>query len=380
MRVAQGLYVHVPFCLQRCIYCDFDSSLHASEMASLWLRAVAVELHNQLQVWPDFSPTTVFLGGGTPTALSEPELSQLVTTLKSCVDFSGIEEFTVEANPRTLSGDKLRLLQGLGVNRLSIGAQSFQPHLLSFLGRIHAADDVRIAWETARRVGFDNLSLDLLYGIPGQTTKALRKDLAEAFSLRLNHLSAYGLTVEPGTPLADKVARGEINLPEPEEIAKQYRLVRQLCAAAALPQYETSNYAQPGRECRHNLLYWRGGEYLGLGPSAASHVAGERRVNVRGVSEYVRRVLQTGSAAAERETLPPEKRAREALILELRLRRGVDPDEFSRRWGWDFRLGEAGESLRRHLDAGHMEWTSCGTIRLADAYLAVADAIICDFV
>lgn len=375
-----GLYVHVPFCVRRCVYCDFASNIYSAAAAARWLAAVERELTARLETWPDFMPVTVFLGGGTPSVLSADELYCLPNILRRLVDFSRVKEFTWEVNPGTLDAAKTQCAHAAGLNRVSIGAQSFRPSLLKLLGRAHGAEDIYAAVSLLRAAGFDNLSLDLLYGFVGRTRDNLDRDLEEAFTLEPEHLSAYGVSVEPGSPPARAVARGKFALSSAEDYAVQYRLVRERCAAAGLPRYEISNYARPGREARHNLLYWRGGNWLGLGPSAASSFDGERQVNARDLEEYLQRVERDGTAVVERERLSGEKRAREALVLELRLRRGVAADEFVERWGWDFRQGESRAALKRHLRSGFMEYTAEGRVRLSDRALIVADSILSDFV
>jgi oxygen-independent coproporphyrinogen-3 oxidase len=262
---------------------------------------------------------------------------------------------------------------------LSLGAQSFQPRLLKLLGRIHTADEARAAVEQARAAGFTNLSLDLMHGLPAETRQELSADLDAALVLEPEHLSAYGLTYEEGTPLAAAVTRGEISKLAPEEEAAQYRLVMERLDAGRLAQYEISNYARPGFSARHNLVYWRNEAYLGVGPSAASYAGGERTVNAADLEEWARGIAADGEAFAMRERLSGAKRAREALILELRLRAGVERREFRARWDFDIEAA-CGAALERFRAQGAMERTDEGRWRIARAGLPVADTILSEFV
>jgi oxygen-independent coproporphyrinogen-3 oxidase len=387
----EALYVHVAFCASLCRYCDFASELYAPDRARGYLNALEKELRTRialLAVPPSpcgrgqgegaFAPRTIYIGGGTPTVLSVPELSQLLDTLHRHVDMSRVAEFTVEANPGTLDAAKLDLLRARGVNRLSIGSQSFQERLLTLLGRTHNAEQARNAVRLARAAGFDNLSLDLMHGLATQTPDELRRDLDAAIALQTEHVSAYGLAYEEGTPLADAVEAGAVQPLPSEREAEYYMTVMDALDAAGLAQYEISNYARPGRDARHNLVYWRNEAYLGIGASAASFIAWQRSTNHEDVAAYVTAVEQSGTAIAAAETLDPQARAREALVLELRMRRGVDPAEFHARWGLDV-LHDC-PALPRHLCEGLMERTPAGRYRISRRGLPVADGILAEFV
>jgi oxygen-independent coproporphyrinogen-3 oxidase len=382
------LYVHLPFCKACCRYCDFARETYSPARAAMYLRALETELRARAA---GLAPRTIYLGGGTPTSLSYEELRELLALLQRHLDFSRAEEWTCEANPGTVDAAKLELLRSAGVNRLSLGVQSFQPRLLKLLGRIHDAAQARESFALARAAGFRNLSLDLMHSIPTQTREELDRDLDAALALDPEHLSAYGLTLEPETALAEAVARGELaELPE-EEAAVQYHQVRERLARAGLLQYEISNYAKVHFECRHNLGYWRNEPYLGLGPAAAGFLAGERTVNERKLDQYcaaLERFGRRGEArvprtpwpwVAERERLEPEAAAREALILELRLRAGVEPSEFQRRWGLDLEKRFAAE-LARFAQLGMMERTATGRRRLTDRALHVSNEVLRELV
>ena len=380
-----GLYVHFPFCVSLCAYCDFVSEVYSAARVQTYLAALEKELQTRV---PRAScppsgrleacaPRTIYLGGGTPSALSQNELTQFFALLARHVDLQHVLEFTAEANPGTVDLAKLELLRRQGVNRISFGVQSFQPHILKLLGRIHDAAQSRDAVRLARRAGFDNVSIDLLHGVPGQSLSDLRRDLDEALALKTEHVSAYGLAYEEGTPLLESIKSGKAQRLPPEEEAEQYLAVMEGLEAGGLLQYEISNYARPGREARHNLAYWRNEAYLGLGVAAASFINWERSCNQQDLDRYLQAVAATGEAVATREILEPEARAREALVLELRLRRGVDCREFAERWGLDPLKNPALENFVR---AGLMEKLAAGEYRISRRGLPVADSILCELV
>ncbi|HOW97161.1 MAG TPA: radical SAM family heme chaperone HemW [Kiritimatiellia bacterium] len=265
-----GLYIHVPFCARKCAYCDFYSVPLNAAAAEEYLRA----LDRECGGLPDgFAPETVFIGGGTPTVLPPAELARLLDLLARRVNLGRVTEWTCEANPVTLDAEKIRILRGAGVNRVSLGVQSFDDGVLKFLGRLHTAREAVEAFRLLRAEGFDNIGLDLMCAVPGG---AIERDLERALALGPEHLSVYGLTFEDGTPLARRRDAGEVAELDEDEQLRQFRVVRETLKGAGFHHYEISNYARPGRECRHNLLYWGPGEYLGLGPAAHSHWGGQR--------------------------------------------------------------------------------------------------------
>jgi oxygen-independent coproporphyrinogen-3 oxidase len=383
-----GLYIHVPFCHAFCSYCDFASEIYQPAAVARYLEALEKELSTrvaELESSAPFAPRTVYVGGGTPSALSLAELARFLDLLQRRALTPGlsrgvgrVEEFTIEANPGTVEPAKLDLLRRRGVNRISFGVQSFQPRLLKILGRSHGPEDGKEAVRLARAAGFDNISIDLMHGLPTQSLDDLRRDVDEAARLGTEHLSAYGLSYEEGTPLRCAVERGELSRLPAEEEARQYLLLIELLERAGLKHYEISNYARPGKESRHNLIYWMNEAYLGVGASAASFVNWERSTNLSAVAAYVQAVETSGKATEKSETLEPAARAREALILELRLRRGVHPDEFRARWGVDCLTGNA--ALPRFLQEGLMELTAEGRYRISRKGLPVADGILAEFV
>ena len=327
MSKGPALYVHVPFCVRKCYYCDFASQPYSSSAAMQYLYALEQEAQIFLTSWPRGQEvSSIYVGGGTPTVLVSEELEQVLAVASAFPRASTIE-WTVEANPGTLTLDKLRVLKAAGVNRLSLGVQSFDDTILTFLGRTHTGAEAKTAWYNARQVGFDNLSLDLIYAVPGHSLTSWRQTLKEALALAPEHISTYSLMIEEGTEFG---RRGLTPVSQELDLA-QYEEAQAVLQKDGLCQYEISNFACPGFSCRHNLVYWYNEPYLGLGPSATSYLAGERRTNVRNVSEYVQCLNEGRLPVADRELAMPELARAETVILSLRLREGLSRRRFRER-------------------------------------------------
>lgn len=342
-----SLYVHIPFCTAKCGYCDFNSYAGQDHLIPAYDQALERELRLWARSLGSRPVPTVYFGGGTPSLTPLEELARVAGVIRECFSLEPDVEWSLEANPGTVNEAYLRGLRELGVNRLSFGVQSFDDIELKALERIHTADDVRREVAAARAAGFDNLNLDLIFGLPGQTLDAWRRNLEEALRLEPEHLSAYALTVEEGTALARNVARGRTPPPDPDLQADMYELTQEVLASAGYQHYELSNWAKPGRQCRHNLVYWRNGEYLGVGAGAHSYLDGVRFANERLPSRYLAAVNETWEssqdggpttmrqvASVERE--PVEVQMAETAILGLRLIEGVDLGAFERRFGRRF--------------------------------------------
>ncbi len=374
-----GLYVHVPFCVRKCGYCDFYSLPQPpgreAPDATRYLDALEVELG---RLPPGFAPETVFVGGGTPTELSEPDLARLLGLLRRAIDPRRVVEWTCESNPGTLTSEKARLLREAGVNRVSLGVQSFDPQNLAFLGRIHTAEEAEAGYALLRECGFDNVNLDFIFAIPGAPPESVAHDAERAVALGPEHISWYCLTYEEGTPLWHMRERGLLRPVEEGEQERQYALLRGALAAAGYRQYEISNWARPGRECRHNLLYWGPGEYVGCGPSAHSHWGGARWANEANLARWCDALLGGRSARAFEERLEPDARAREALVMWLRRREGVAREEFARRTGFDLDA-LCGPAVERLRGLGLIE-DDGRRIRVAERALFVSDAIFAELV
>jgi oxygen-independent coproporphyrinogen-3 oxidase len=336
---------------------------------------------------------TIYFGGGTPTALATRQLARLFELVReraadprAGVAGSTLQEWTCEANPESVTPEKARLLREAGVDRVSLGAQSFDPAVLRALGREHEPAHVFRALSILRDAGFRRLSLDLMFAAPAETRAQLEADLAQVARLDLEHVSAYCLTFEPDTPLTRLRAQGRVTpQPDDEELA-QYRIVRARLAAAGLPPYEISNFARPGCESRHNLVYWRGEEYFGVGLGAGSYEHGTRRSSTRDLARYLGewgRDEATGAPSLypphEAETLPPDARARELVILGLRLRGGVDPRELVERGGFSLDDLYREGAVDRLLDRGLLEWHD-GRLRLTERGVELADEVFVELV
>ncbi len=338
-----GLYVHVPYCAVRCGYCDFNTYL-PSEAGSggdpqSWLDAALAEIALARRVLGPTPPPldTIFFGGGTPTLMAPSALVSLVTAARDAFGLRPGAEVTTEANPESVTPAGLRALRGGGINRISFGMQSAVPHVLAALDRRHTPGRVTEAVGWAREAGFEQVSVDLIYGAAGESDADWAASVEAAIALDPDHVSAYALVVEEGTRLARQVRRGEVEAPDDDVLATRYELADQLLAAAGYHWYEVSNWARPGAECRHNLGYWSEGSWWGVGPGAHSFAgdgdSGVRWWNVRQPAAYTARLASGRSPAAAREQLGPDERRFERLMLEVRLRAGLaaaDLDEATR--------------------------------------------------
>lgn len=318
---AKHLYIHIPFCLQICPYCSFYKDIAGPGKAD---PLVDVLIREAELFGNACAPETVFIGGGTPTALSVSQLERLFTGLGRHLDLSAAAEFTIEMNPATVTARKADLLRAHGVNRVSMGVQSWDPDLLKVLGRVHDAEQVRKSCAVLRAAGYDNLNLDLIYGVPGQTLAQWEASLQSTIELQPDHISAYCLTYEEDTEYFERLQRGEFRENTDQDAAFFERGVERL-SAAGYAQYEISNYAKPGRACRHNIAYWEGADYLGLGPSAWSTVGERRWQNVPDTAAYVRTMQAGLRPVASEELLPPETREAERIAFGLRMNAGIDP-------------------------------------------------------
>jgi oxygen-independent coproporphyrinogen-3 oxidase len=318
-----SLYIHIPFCVKKCLYCGFYSTPYAAEHAGRFIDALRLEAAGMAEAFSGREFGSLYLGGGTPTVLSSEQLTTVIRIIRSHFKIAPDAEVTVEANPQSGSEPLFLALRKVGVNRLSIGMQSFSDRLLAALGRPHHAAQALDAFENARRCGFENIGIDLMYGIPGQTIADWSQTLDRALTLGPDHVSAYSLSLDAGSDYHRKAASGAFQTPDDDAVAELYdRGVERLTAAGFL-HYEISNFAQPKSECRHNLNYWRRGEYLGLGPGAWSCIAARRWRSVPDLKSYCT-LLTTGfPVIAEEEMVGPAEAALETVMLGLRTRNGI---------------------------------------------------------
>lgn len=371
-RPAVAMYVHVPFCRGKCRYCAFVSEPITVSRAEQVVQALIHEVGRRAQ--PD-TVETLYLGGGCPTVLPEANLLRFVTVLAE--SHPHVTEFTMEAHPAQVSEPLLRRLREAGVNRLSIGAQSFVPGELQRLGRAHTAADVARSVYAARRAEFDNLSLDLIAAVPGSTLGDFEHSLRCAVDLAPQHMSVYALSYEAGTELTRQRDTGLIEPVDEETDRGMTFAAIEILAAAGFEQYEISNFAQPGFECRHNLTYWANRPWLGIGPSAASWDGVHRTANVADVDEYLRRIAADREPWDEVVSPEPIEIACETAVLNLRRSRGIDLDEYRRATGFDA-MDLFAEAIAEHVEAGFLACRD-NRVFLTTAAVPVADRILCDF-
>ena len=320
-----GIYVHIPFCKHRCHYCDFNTYEGLDDLHESYADAVVAEIEREGDGRP---ATSVFFGGGTPTLLAPQTLARIVDAIDRCFGIAGDAEITVEANPETIDLSYLRALRTGGFNRVSIGIQSLAPTVLEKLGRTHSASRALQALDDARSAGFRDVNADLIYGSPWETERDWVASLQGIVERAPEHVSAYGLTVEEGTPLHTLVATGRAPDVDPDVQAARHGIASDVLSAAGYQRYEVSNWSRPGHASRHNVLYWSAGDYIGFGAGAHSHVAGRRWWTVRLPRDYMDRVAAGSATEAGNETLGFDERAGEALMLGLRLVSGIDTHAF----------------------------------------------------
>ena len=385
---ALALYLHIPFCTAKCGYCDFNSY---EGLPDHLVADYTPALIHEMELWAPavrgMTVDTVFFGGGTPSLTSLDDMAAMTSAIRRNFEVARDVEWTLEANPTELSAQHLAGLRALGVNRLSMGVQSLQPEELRLLERLHSPERVFEAVRDARAAGFDNLNLDLIFGIMGQPLARWQDTLERVLELKPEHLSCYALTVEPGTALHYQVAKGLLAEPDPDVAADQYEWTRARLVRAGYAQYEISNWALPGRECRHNLVYWRAEPYLGLGAGAHSFILGRRIANIDAPNRYVEAVTEsweekrsTGAGqlrqVAGGETPDAATLRADAMILGLRLMRGVSIEEFTAR----FRVSPEdvfGDAIAKHARLGLLERAE-GHLRLTDRGLLLSNEVFVD--
>lgn len=322
-----GLYIHIPFCKSKCFYCSFASFAKKDELIEPYLAA----LEKEAGLYKGLCVSTVYIGGGTPTYLSAPQIRSLWEIIRSSFSIEKGAEITIEANPATFDTEKARVLFDLGFNRVSLGVQSLNDHYLKYLGRPHSAADGLSAFKTLRETGFKNISLDLIYSLTAQARKDIKEDALGLISLGSEHISLYTLSAAKGSAFHSR----KIELPAPEKQGEDYLFISQLLQRRGFFHYEVSNFAKAGYACRHNLNYWRGGHYIGLGAAAHSHIDGHRFWNSDQIEVYLDSIKEKSSAKAGEEKLTQEQRFLETLLIGLRLTEGVDTKGLQEKFGVD---------------------------------------------
>lgn len=368
---AAGLYVHIPFCRSKCRYCGFYSVPTAGRDTKRLVRALLTELDR----YEGAAFRTAYVGGGSPTALPPGQLVGLVRRVRE--RFARIEEFTVECNPGQVRPELLEELRDAGVDRLSFGAQSFHTVELERLGRGHGVEQIGLSVATARQAGFDNVGLDLIFAIPGSTLEDWQYSVEAAIALNIRHLSAYSLSFERGTVFDRWRQAGRLETVDEELDRAMYEWAVERLGRAGLEQYEISNFARPGFECRHNLGYWENRPFVGVGPGAASYWSSHRRENDADIERYVAAIENELEPPGNVQTVSPEDAACETAVLNLRMRGGIDLAAFRKRTGRDA-IETFDEPIRRHRELGLIEVMD-GSVRLTRRALPIADTILCDF-
>ena len=394
-----GIYVHIPFCSAICNYCNFNRGLYNEALKTRYVAALiaditaagskdpAYDAATHIDVGRTFrsgtggarlKADTIFFGGGTPSLLEPAEVASIIDAVRHAVDLAPDAEITLETNPETVDRAKLERFRAAGVNRLSFGVQSFQDAELRRLGRIHSADRARQAVADARAAGFDNVSLDLMMWLPGQSVETWLSNVDALIAAAPDHASLYLLELYPNAPLKEEMARGGWSLAPDDDAAEMYLCAMERLESAGLAQYEISNVARPGRASRHNLKYWMDGEWLAFGCGAHGTHDGVRWKNVAGTEEYISRVMQGMNPEVERRVLTPEERMEEALFTGLRLTAGLDVEAVGARYGVDV-FERYGEPLRPFIEAGWLIRDG-GRLRLTRDGMLMANEVMAVFV
>jgi oxygen-independent coproporphyrinogen-3 oxidase len=332
--MVQAAYIHIPFCHQICHYCDFNKVFLKGQPVEDYLDHLELEIKHTLQKHPADSIKTIFIGGGTPTSMNEAQLEKLLEIIRTYFPIVNDQiEFTTEANPGDLTKDKLSVLKEGGINRLSVGVQSFNDQLLKRIGRTHKSKDVVQGIERSREIGFTNVSIDLIYSLPDQTLADFKDTLHQAFSLELEHFSAYSLIIEPKTVFYNLMRKGNLPLPSQDNEAMMFELLMDQMELHGYGQYEISNFAKKGFESKHNLTYWNNEEYYGFGAGAHSYVNGVRNANAGPLKKYMNLVAEKGTPYIEEHIVTRSEKMEEELFLGLRKTEGVSISTFSKKYG-----------------------------------------------
>ncbi|MFA8439603.1 radical SAM family heme chaperone HemW [Pueribacillus sp. YX66] len=362
--MSKAVYFHIPFCEQICHYCDFNKVFLKNQPVNDYLDAMAMEMRNTVQRFGNRKMKTMYVGGGTPTSLNLKQLDKFLKSIHETFTLVEEYEFTVEANPSNVDLDKLKLLKKHGVNRLSIGVQSFDDGLLQKIGRDHNKDEIYMIIENARNAGFDNISIDLMFGLPTQTLEKFEQSIDKARSLQVEHVSTYGLQVEPKTIFYNQMRKGKLMLPSEETEVSMFELLIQKMITHGFHHYEISNFALPGKESQHNLTYWNNEDYYGIGAGAHSYVNGVRRKNAGPLKHYMNRITETNFPYVEEINVSDKEKMEEELFLGLRKRAGVSKRVFYEKYKRT--LDEVyGETIANLVEKGLLE-DNGDWIRLTD--------------
>jgi len=376
-----SFYVHIPYCVKRCGYCDFNTYTPSElreggtleTVSGDYIDAVLREIDIAFAKAPDATVPTIFFGGGTPSLLPPRDLGRVISSIKEKWNLAADAEVTLEANPDSVDAAKLAELRAVGFNRISLGMQSAVPHVLKVLDRTHNSENIAKVVEAALGAGFESISLDLIYGTPGESLENFRTSITSALELGVDHLSAYALIVETGTKLAAQIKRGELSMPNDDLMADMYLLVDQLCEEAGMSWYELSNWSKPHHESRHNIAYWRNANWWGLGPGAHSHIDGVRWWNMKHPTAYKNTLFSGASPMQDSEVLTPQQISDEAIMLSIRMCGGIPLSNLSQ--------SQSGK-VAEYRQSGHLDsarWDE-GTLQLTPKGRLIADRIVRELV
>ncbi|WP_415334196.1 radical SAM family heme chaperone HemW [Clostridium perfringens] len=371
-----SLYIHIPFCAQKCLYCDFPSFARKDHLRKAYIEALNKEIislrekHNNLEI------NTIFIGGGTPSVLEADELECLLKEVAK-LNMAKDIEYSMECNPGNLTEEKLEVMKMYGVNRISMGLQAKQDNLLKGLGRIHNYKTFKENFLLAKKVGFNNINVDLMFGLPNQRLNEWEETLREIISLEPAHISAYSLIIEEGTAFYNLYENDKLKLPTEEEERKMYHLAKKILEENGFNQYEISNYAKERKECRHNLAYWNMDNWIGVGSAAASYINGKRIKNISSVEEYINSINEKGEAVEEIINNSKNDNMEEFMFMGLRKINGIDENEFKKRFSMNIN-DVYGEILNKYIDEGLLIRES-GRIFLSEKGIEISNVIMADF-
>ena len=371
-----SLYIHIPFCAQKCLYCDFPSFARKDHLRKAYIEALNKEIINLREKHNNLEINTIFIGGGTPSVLESNELECLLKEIAK-LNMAKDIEYSMECNPGNLTEEKLEVMKKYGVNRISMGLQAKQDNLLKGLGRIHNYKTFKENFLLAKKVGFNNINVDLMFGLPNQRLNEWEETLREIISLEPAHISAYSLIIEEGTAFYNLYENDKLKLPTEEEERKMYHLAKKILEENGFNQYEISNYAKEGKECRHNLAYWNMDNWIGVGSASASYMDGKRIKNISSVEEYINSINEKGEAIEEIINNSKNDNMEEFMFMGLRKINGIDENEFKNRFSMNIN-NVYGEIINKYIDEGLLIRES-GRIFLSEKGIEISNIIMADF-
>ncbi|MDK0735686.1 radical SAM family heme chaperone HemW [Clostridium perfringens] len=371
-----SLYIHIPFCAQKCLYCDFPSFARKDHLRKAYIEALNKEIINLREKHNNLEINTIFIGGGTPSVLESNELECLLKEIAK-LNMAKDIEYSMECNPGNLTEEKLEVMKKYGVNRISMGLQAKQDNLLKGLGRIHNYKTFKENFLLAKKVGFNNINVDLMFGLSNQRLNEWEETLREIISLEPAHISAYSLIIEEGTAFYNLYENDKLKLPTEEEERKMYHLAKEILEENGFNQYEISNYAKEGKECRHNLAYWNMDNWIGVGSASASYINGKRIKNISSVEEYINSINERGEAVEEIINNSKNDNMEEFMFMGLRKINGIDENEFKKRFGMNIN-DVYGEILNKYIDEGLLIRES-GRVFLSEKGIEISNIIMADF-